>query len=104
MVRRHAREDTLARIEGTVSDVSVRRLLDICRERRITGVLRVVSWGRAGSIQVRAGHVEQAMFGGARGDDALAELLALRDGLFELQQVGSPVWHPEGVLMGGPAP
>lgn len=86
MPRRRVYDDALAGMEGALCDVSARKLLDACRERRITGVLRLTSWERAGGIQMRAGQIEQVSFGPLRDDDALAEMLALRDGTFELQQ------------------
>ena len=86
MPRRRVYDDALAGMEGALCDVTARKLLDACRERRITGVLRLTSWGRAGGIQIRAGQIEQVFFGSLRDDDALAELLALRDGMFEIRE------------------
>lgn len=86
MVRGYGHDDTRKGIDGSLSDVSVCKLLDTCREHRITGALRIMSWGRPGVIQMRAGRVEQAFFGTLHGDEAVNELMSLRDGLFDVLQ------------------
>lgn len=86
MVRGYGHDDTRKGIDGSLSDVSVCKLLDTCREHRITGALRIMSWGRPGVIQMRAGRIEQAFFGTFHGDDAVNELMSLRDGLFDVLQ------------------
>lgn len=62
------------------------RLLSLCTQRKITGVLRIDSWGKTGTIRLRAGTIIEVAFGALRGEFALDELLALRDGMFELSQ------------------
>ncbi|WP_428262613.1 hypothetical protein [Haliangium sp.] len=86
MGRRRAYRDSLTGLEGSLYDLALGKLLDICRYQRLTGTVRLLSWGRRGHVRVRAGVVEEAAFGGLEGERAVAEMGTLRDGTFELEQ------------------
>jgi hypothetical protein len=72
------------KLEGNLCDLCVHRLLEICQHQRITGILRITSWGHSASVQFEHGQVEAVRFRALVGDRAMSELLALRDGLIEL--------------------
>jgi hypothetical protein len=71
-------------MDGSLCDHPVRKLLELCERHRLTGTLDVTSWGRSGRVEMRAGQVTAVAFGTLQGHAAMAELHALRDGLFEL--------------------
>lgn len=73
-------------IDGSLCDHPPRKLLDLCQRQRVTGTLQIVSWGRKGRIELRAGQIMTAAYGPIEGSGAVPELLALRDGMFELHQ------------------
>jgi hypothetical protein len=73
-------------IDGSLCDHPPRKLFDICQRQRVTGALHIASWGRSGRIELRAGHITAVAFGLVVGDGAVSEILALRDGTFELRQ------------------
>jgi hypothetical protein len=86
MSRRRARGESHGAIEGSLCDHPARKLLDLCQRHQLTGVLQIMSWGRSGRIRMRGGTIAAAAYGALDGDAAVAELLSLRDGLFELRQ------------------
>jgi hypothetical protein len=73
-------------IDGSLCDHPARTLFDLCQHQRVTGVLQIVSWGRTGRIELRAGRITAAAYGHIEGNGAVSELLGLRDGMFELRQ------------------
>lgn len=73
-------------VDGSLCDYPPRKLFDICQRQRVTGALQIVSWGRSGRVELRAGHVMAVAYGPLEGDGAVSEILALRDGMFELRQ------------------
>jgi Domain of unknown function (DUF4388) len=75
-----------ANIEGSLCDHPVRKLFDLCQRQRVTGALQLVSWGRTGRVELRAGRITAAAYGTLEGTGAVSELLTLRDGMFELRQ------------------
>lgn len=84
MARKHMHRGDSRKLEGNLCDLCVHRLLEICRHQRITGQLRITSWGHSASVQFEHGQVEAVRFRALVGDRAMSELLALRDGSFEL--------------------
>lgn len=72
------------KLEGNLCDLCVHRLLEICRHHQITGILRINSWGHSAILQFEHGQVEAVRFRALEGERAMSELLALRDGIFEL--------------------
>lgn len=72
-------------IDGSLCDHPARTLFDLCQHQRVTGVLQIVSWGRTGRIELRAGRITAAAYGHIEGNGAVSELLSLRDGMFELR-------------------
>ena len=74
------------RLEGSLCDTSLDRLLSECRKHLITGALQITLGGKKGRIELRAGAVDQVSFGGAHGERALEQLRRLPDGLYELTQ------------------
>lgn len=85
MSRRHLARSTSRNLQGNLCDVSVGRLLEICAYHRVTGILRIQSWGLSGAIALEDGSAGEACFQSLRGDRALGELVSLRDGMFELR-------------------
>jgi hypothetical protein len=73
-------------IDGSLCDHPPRKLFDLCQRQRVTGTLQILSWGRKGRIELRAGQIMTAAYGPIEGSGAVPELLALRDGTFELRQ------------------
>ena len=86
MGRRHRYRDSRNKLDGNLSDITVTRLLAICTQRKVTGLLGIDSWGKTGTIRLRAGTITEVTFGSLRGEPALDELLGLRDGRFKLSQ------------------
>jgi hypothetical protein len=84
--RPSARAQPRANIDGSLCDHPVRKLFDVCQRQRVTGVLQLVSWGRRGRVELRAGRIMTAAYGTVEGNGAVSELLTLRDGMFELRQ------------------
>jgi hypothetical protein len=75
------------RLEGSLADVPLPRLLDACLRHLVTGAIKVTAPdGRRGVLVLRAGAVDEARFGETAGDKAVAELERLRDGTYELAQ------------------
>jgi hypothetical protein len=89
-----------AKIEGSLCDHPVRKLFDVCQRQRVTGVLQLVSWGRTGHVELRAGRIMAAAYGTVEGNGAVSELLTLRDGMFELRQElpGLPAGRDAGTV------
>jgi hypothetical protein len=74
------------RLEGSLCDTSLDRLLGACRKHLVTGAIQVTAGSRTGTIELRAGAMDSAAFGGARGERAVELMAALVDGLYELTQ------------------
>ncbi len=74
------------RVEGSLGDTPIDRLLESCRQHLITGRIEVRSSGDTGVIELRAGLVDRARFGEARDDDAVDRIRKLSDGSYELSQ------------------
>lgn len=94
MARRHRHQSSLRRIDGSLCDIPVSRLLTAARAQRITGSLHLCSWGRIGHIELRGGEVVEAVLGTLTSEQAMAEIVTLRDGSFQLSQhlpsIGTP--------------
>ena len=84
MTRKHRRH-ALDRQEGDLCEAPVSHLLERYRRQCATGRLRIESWGRVGEISLDAGAIADARFGHLRDADAIEELCALRDGMFEFR-------------------
>jgi hypothetical protein len=90
--RMHARANSApittahSHIEGSLLTTPLDRVLAACRRSQMTGHVRVVSEGKAGHVQLRAGAVARAEIGGWTGPGVLATLRSLRDGRFEVVQ------------------
>jgi hypothetical protein len=74
------------RLEGSLCDTSLDRLLGACRKHLVTGAIQVTAGHRSGTIELRAGAVDSAVFGMAHGERAVELMAALPDGLYELTQ------------------
>jgi hypothetical protein len=75
------------RLEGSLADVPLQRLLDACFKHLVTGSIKVTTPdGRRGVLLLRAGAVDQARFGDAVGDTAVDALGGLGEGTYELAQ------------------
>ena len=74
------------RLEGSLTDVSLTRLLDVCRQLHVTGTMRLTSTAGRGMIELRAGVVNKARFGLLTGDAALTRLRELPDGQYRVVQ------------------
>jgi hypothetical protein len=74
------------RLEGSLCDTSLDRLLGACRKHLVTGAIQVTAGHRTGSIELRAGAVDAAVFGMAHGERAVELMAALPDGHYELTQ------------------
>jgi hypothetical protein len=73
-------------LEGSLADTSLDRILHACHQHLLTATLRVRAFGGEGRIELRAGAVDQAVYGDVRGDDAIAQMRRLGDGIYELTQ------------------
>lgn len=73
-------------LEGSLADVQVEKILASCHRHLVTGLVRVNAGGKTGTIELRAGVVDQASFDGATGNLALARMHALYDGTYEVVQ------------------
>ena len=74
------------RLEGSLCDTSVERLLSACHRHLVTGALEIRAAGVVGVVELRAGAVDRVEFGEARGDRALDLLRKLADGDYQLTQ------------------
>ena len=74
------------RLEGSLGDTPLQRLLDECLEHLVTGTIWVRPPGKLGCIELRAGGVDTVEFEDKRGDEALAAIEKLTDGEYELVQ------------------
>lgn len=72
------------RLEGSLGDVSLDKLLDPCREHMFTGAITVRSGDRLGELALNGGIVDEAKFGDQTGDAAVTALKALKDGKFKV--------------------
>lgn len=74
------------RLEGSLVDTPLPRLLESCRRHLLTGTIRLRGPSGEGVVVLRAGGVDDARLGDLVGDAALARLCALSEGMYELQQ------------------
>jgi hypothetical protein len=74
------------RLEGALGEVSLHRLLEACRQQHITGTIRIVAGGGEGSLELRAGVVDDARFGDLNGAEAVRQLHELADARYEITQ------------------
>lgn len=73
-------------VEGSFADVPLDRILAACRRHLVTGQIRIETGVAHGLIELRAGAVDHAEFGDARGAGALHQVRHLVDGWYELTQ------------------
>ncbi|HVK77441.1 MAG TPA: hypothetical protein VM734_29240, partial [Kofleriaceae bacterium] len=73
-------------LEGSFSDVPLDALLAACFRHLVTGAISVEVGGVAGRIELRAGAVDRAEFGGKVGNQALGQMRQLVDGFYEVTQ------------------
>ena len=73
-------------LEGSFADVPLDRILAACRRHLVTGQIRIETGVAHGLIELRAGAVDHAEFGDARGAGALHRVRHLDDGWYELTQ------------------
>lgn len=75
-------------LAGSFQEVPPRDLLDACKRTLFTGTISVHAGGKEGSLQLRAGVVDEARFDGAADRDrAVAEVCKLTDGMYEVEQL-----------------
>ncbi len=76
------------RLEGSLADTPLRDLLAACHKHLVTGAIKVFDDQnkRSGVLVLRAGAVDQARFGDSVGDAAVDDMMALKDGSYELAQ------------------
>ena len=84
MARRHLHRNAARKLTGDLCDISVNRLLMLCRGQHVTGTLSVDSWGHQGRVVFSDGEISQAEFGALHDHDAIRELSMLRVGMFAL--------------------
>jgi hypothetical protein len=73
-------------LEGSLSDTPLDRLLAALHLHLVTGTIRVSARGGEGHLELRAGAVDCAEYGGATGEEAVAQMRRLRDGLYQVTQ------------------
>ncbi len=73
-------------LEGSFIDVPLDRILAACHRHLVTGEIRVSVADLTGMIELRAGAVDHAEFGGKTGARALEQMRPLIDGWYELTQ------------------
>jgi hypothetical protein len=73
-------------LEGSLADVQLEKILESCHRHLVTGLIRITAGPKSGTIELRAGAVEQASFDGASGNLAIAKMHALLDGTYEIVQ------------------
>lgn len=73
-------------LEGSFADVPLDRILAACQRHLVTGQIRIETGVAHGLIELRAGAVDRAEFGDARGAGALHQVRHLADGWYELSQ------------------
>lgn len=86
MIRQRLRGGIHPDAEGSLGEHPLSKLLEVGRAQRVTGALRIQSWGREGTLRWRAGSLLSSEWGQLSGDSAMHEMLALADGMFEWQQ------------------
>ena len=74
------------RLEGSLGDTSIERLLEACHRHLVTGTVRVKTFAGEGAIELRAGAVEESRVGDLEGKDALERMKRLSDGEYEIVQ------------------
>jgi hypothetical protein len=74
------------RLEGTLNETPLPRLLDECRKQLVTGTIWVRTPGALGRVELRAGAVDTVEYGALREREALRAIEALPDGMYELVQ------------------
>ena len=72
------------RLEGSLGDVPLDKLLGPCREHLFTGAITVKANGRQGELALNGGIVDEAKWGDQTGDAATDAMKALKDGSFEV--------------------
>ncbi|MEM9493645.1 MAG: DUF4388 domain-containing protein, partial [Myxococcota bacterium] len=85
MGRRHRTRTPSGKLDGNLCQLAVTRIVELCQEERVTGTLRINSWGRAGSIYFHGGEAVDSVFGSSKGRAAMTELHTLRDGIFQFE-------------------
>lgn len=73
-------------VQGSLGEVSIDRLLEICRDQMLTGRIDVDASGGAGRIELRAGVVDRVEHAGQSDAGALARLRQLTDGSYQVTQ------------------
>ncbi|TAN40841.1 MAG: cyclic nucleotide-binding domain-containing protein [Nitrospirae bacterium] len=89
-------------LAGSLKELALPDLMQVFEQTRKEGVLSVTAEGGSGRVSFREGMVEDMSFRDLRGEDALVELLLLRDGSFhyENKEVGKgAVSRPVGFLL-----
>jgi hypothetical protein len=74
------------RLEGSLCDTPLDRVLDSCRQHLVSGVIGVRSALGNGVIELRVGAVDRSQFGHLSGKDALDRMRGLREGIYDLVQ------------------
>ena len=74
------------RLGGSLCDESLGELLDSCKRNLITGTIRIEHDQLEGHVELRAGCIDEAVYGSLSGDNAIVAMRSLRDGMYELSQ------------------
>ena len=73
-------------VQGSLGDVTVGRLLDVCRDQLLTGRVDIHCRRGRGHVELRAGVVHEAVFCGHRGDAAIERMRELGEGRYTIAQ------------------
>jgi len=74
------------RLAGSLADTPLEKLLEAAHKNLLTGQIVVQAEGKEGSLQIRAGAVDEVRFGELKDDPALAHMKLLKGGTYELTQ------------------
>jgi hypothetical protein len=75
------------RLDGSLCDTPLEKLLDSCRDHLITGTIRITTQFTDGSIELRAGMIDSARLGDdLEGEPAVRRMKRLGEGMYELTQ------------------
>jgi hypothetical protein len=74
------------RLAGSLADTALEKLLEAAHKNLLTGQIVVQAEGKEGSLQLRAGAVDEVRFGDLKDDPALAHMKLLKAGTYELTQ------------------
>jgi hypothetical protein len=74
------------RLEGSLGDTPIDRLLDECHKNLVTGTIWVRAPGKLGRVELRAGAVDTSEFADLTGNPAIEAMRKLPDGMYELVQ------------------